>query len=114
MTLLDNATIGRNLRLLRQSRGMSVRALAERLGVTYQQVQKYEKGASALSCLRLHKASVALGVSYDAFFDDAPARPSLRLPAINPAIMTRALKLQHIGDRAQRAKILKIIDILTA
>lgn len=90
-------------------------ALAEHLGVTYQQVQKYEKGQSALSCLRLHDASQALGVPYEAFFDSAPPQQaSLQSPAISPAIMTRALKLQRIRDQAQRAKILKIIDILTA
>lgn len=89
-----------------------MRALAEMLGVTYQQVQKYEKGMSSMSSLRLHKASVALNVPCEAFFEGGQS--SLRNPVINPGIMTRALKLQHIHDRAQRAKILKIIDILVS
>ncbi len=100
--------------MMRQSQGMSISALAARLGVTYQQVRKYEKGQSALSCLRLHEASQVLGVPYEAFFDNTAPQSSLQVPAINPAIMTRALKLQHVEDRARRAKILKIIDILTA
>lgn len=112
---IDEAIIGRNLRILRQNRGITARELAARLGVTYQQVQKYEKGISALSCLRLHDASQALGVPYEAFFIDAlRTKPGFEAPAIDAAIMARALKLQRMGDAAQRAKILKIIDILSA
>lgn len=109
----SDTEIGRNLRILRESRGVSRRDLAARLGISYQQLQKYEKGASALSCLRLYELSQILQAPYEAFYS-APNKGSFSYPAINPAVMTRALKLQKITNRTQQAKILKIIDILTA
>jgi transcriptional regulator with XRE-family HTH domain len=53
--------------------GMSQENLAERLGLTFQQVQKYEKGLNRVSASRLFHLSEALGVEVQYFFDDLPA-----------------------------------------
>ena len=53
---------GRNLRAWRKNRGMSQTALGERLGITFQQIQKYEKGTNRLSVSRLADAAEALNV----------------------------------------------------
>lgn len=53
---------GLNLRAWRKNRGMSQTALGERLGITYQQIQKYEKGTNRLSVSRLADAAEALNV----------------------------------------------------
>lgn len=113
--LKAQSQIGRNLRVLRESRGMSLQTLAASLGVTYQQVQKYEKGESGLSAPRLYALSRILQAPYDVFFAGIEdSRATLAPPvAITPAVMVRALKLQQKCPPAERNKILKIIDILT-
>ena len=51
---------GRKVRQARRERGMSQDALAEALGLTFQQVQKYESGRSRLSAGRLRDVAIAL------------------------------------------------------
>ncbi len=120
MTALDSELkvqqlIGRNIRLLRESRGVSQEELGDMLGITYQQIQKYEKGKSGLSAPRLYAMSQYLYVPYEYFFSGLEESGFSLTPApdIHPAIMTRALKMQQRCDRAGRDRILKIIDILT-
>jgi transcriptional regulator with XRE-family HTH domain len=62
---------GRNVRFWRVARGLSQTALADRLGVTFQQVQKYESGSNRLSIGRLVKAAGALDVPLSALMGDA-------------------------------------------
>lgn len=109
-----NKTIGKNLKILRESRGMTQLELAEMLEIAHQQIHKYEKGESAITSTRLHALSQALRVPYEYFFEALDSPGCLHIPVINPAIMTRALKIQQIADQEQRGKILKIIDILAA
>jgi len=52
---------------------MSQSSLAEKLGVAFQQVQKYEKGTNRIGASRLHGIAEALGVPVTYFFDDAAA-----------------------------------------
>lgn len=68
-----NAIIGRNIRIQRTLRGYSQSALATRLGVTFQQVQKYEKGHSGVSPARLLLLSQIFGCGVDALFRDLAA-----------------------------------------
>ena len=53
--------------------GMSQEKLGDMLGLTFQQVQKYEKGANRIGASRLYQISQILGVSVQFFFDDMPA-----------------------------------------
>lgn len=53
--------------------GVSRVQLATALGVTFQQVEKYEKGANRISASRLQQIGSVLGVSASFFFDGAPA-----------------------------------------
>jgi transcriptional regulator with XRE-family HTH domain len=43
--------------------------LAERIGVSFQQIQKYEKGATRITVMRLQQISGALGVNITVFFE---------------------------------------------
>lgn len=54
---------GARLRLLRRRAGISQQALGAALGVSFQQVQKYESGANRMSVARLRRAAAVLGVS---------------------------------------------------
>ena len=61
--------VGSMLRTRRQELGLSQTAVAERLGVTFQQVQKYERGMNRISASRLHDLCEILGVPVEYFFD---------------------------------------------
>lgn len=68
--------VGSRVRLRRLLVGMTQEALAERLGLTFQQVQKYEKGTNRISGSRLFQIANVLGVTVQFFFDEIPAAVS--------------------------------------
>ena len=61
--------VGNRVRLRRQLIGMSQEKLGELLGITFQQVQKYEKGSNRVSASRLHMMSKVLNVPIQFFFE---------------------------------------------
>lgn len=62
--------VGSRIRLRRQLLGFSQEKLGDALGLTFQQVQKYERGANRVSASRLFDLSMVLGVPVSFFFDD--------------------------------------------
>jgi transcriptional regulator with XRE-family HTH domain len=65
--------VGSRVRLQRMLLGISQEKLGERLGLTFQQVQKYEKGVNRIGASRLFDLAQVLGVPVQFFYDDAPA-----------------------------------------
>ena len=65
--------VGNRIRVRRTLLGMSQEKLGEFLGLTFQQVQKYEKGANRVSASRLFQLSKILNVPASYFFDNVPA-----------------------------------------
>ena len=61
--------VGSRVRQRRMQLGMSQELLAEHLGLTVPQVQKYEKGVNRIGASRLHKIAGLLGVPIGAFFE---------------------------------------------
>jgi transcriptional regulator with XRE-family HTH domain len=61
--------VGRRIRARRIECGLSQTALGEKLGVTFQQIQKYEKGTNGVSSGRLGQISDILGVPITFFYD---------------------------------------------
>jgi transcriptional regulator with XRE-family HTH domain len=64
--------VGNRVRLQRMLIGISQEKLGERLGLTFQQVQKYEKGINRIGASRLFELSRVLGVPVQFFYEDAP------------------------------------------
>jgi transcriptional regulator with XRE-family HTH domain len=64
--------VGQRIRALRMQRGLSQQSLAHAAGLTFQQVQKYEKGANRVSASRLVEFAQVLGVEVGDFFEGAP------------------------------------------
>lgn len=64
--------VGSRVRLRRMLVGMSQEKLGDMLGLTFQQVQKYEKGANRIGASRLYQIAQILGVPVQFFFDDLP------------------------------------------
>jgi transcriptional regulator with XRE-family HTH domain len=70
--------VGAKIRVLRVSRGLSQSDLADQIGVTFQQVQKYEKGTNRIGAGRLHQISRILQVPISFFFEGSPREPGAR------------------------------------
>ena len=66
--------VGSRVRLQRMLLGISQEKLGEQLGLTFQQVQKYEKGVNRIGASRLFDLSRVLNVPIDFFYEDAPGR----------------------------------------
>ncbi|MGA8612614.1 MAG: helix-turn-helix transcriptional regulator [Xanthobacteraceae bacterium] len=64
--------VGSRVRMRRLMLKMSQEMLADQLGVTFQQVQKYEKGTNRVSASRLQQMSQILDVPISFFFEQAP------------------------------------------
>jgi transcriptional regulator with XRE-family HTH domain len=62
--------VGQRVRAYRLSRGMTQMALGERVGVTFQQIQKYERGVNRMGSSRLKKVATILGISVAALFGE--------------------------------------------
>jgi transcriptional regulator with XRE-family HTH domain len=60
--------VGAKIRIFRNSRGLSQTELAERIGVAFQQVQKYEKGTNRVGAGRLSRIAGILGISVSELF----------------------------------------------
>src|SRR5579862_7055757 len=71
--------VGSRVRLRRNMLGLSQEKLGEAIGLTFQQVQKYERGANRIGASRLHELSRVLDVPVSFFFDDVDP---VRAPAI--------------------------------
>lgn len=65
--------VGSRVRMRRILIGMSQERLGDALGLTFQQVQKYEKGTNRIGASRLQAIANILGVPVDYFFDGMPA-----------------------------------------
>ena len=102
--------IGPNLRVLRVAAKMSQEELGEALGVTFQQIQKYEKGVNRVQAGRLKMIAKALGCSVADIIEtgDLSDDPALDLmkTAQGRKLAEGYLKLPH----AQRDALLKMVE----
>jgi len=71
--------VGSRVRMRRITVGMSQEKLGEALGVTFQQIQKYEKGSNRISASRMQNIAQVLGVPVSYFFDGAPRDEGLAM-----------------------------------
>jgi len=71
--------VGKRLRFRRSILGMSQQELGKSVGVTFQQVQKYERGLNRIGSGRLYDISVVLDVPVNFFFDDMDGKSGIAL-----------------------------------
>src|ERR1051326_3380144 len=76
---LIDVEVGQRIRIQRLAAGLSQSELAERIGVTFQQVQKYEKGMNRVGAGRLTMIARVLNVPVGSFFDGPAARRWMRI-----------------------------------
>jgi len=111
--------VGSRMRMRRVAVGMSQEKLASGLGLTFQQVQKYEKGANRMGSSRLQQAADVLGVAAAFFFEGAgggPYQPDGS--ALSPAYIDdfvaseEGLRLAKAFIRLRRAVRRRIVDLV--
>jgi transcriptional regulator with XRE-family HTH domain len=77
-----DAYVGKRLRLRRTMQGMSQDALGKMIGVTFQQIQKYEKGVNRIGSSRLYHFAKALSIPISYFFEGYEDDGFAKLPEI--------------------------------
>lgn len=80
--------VGLRVAQMRQARGLSQTALADQLGISFQQVQKYEKGANRISASRLFQLTEVFGCTVSDLFP-TPSGADLPGMAADPVLMTK-------------------------
>ena len=73
--------VGARVRMRRSLLGMTQTTLGEAIGLTFQQMQKYEKGTNRISSSRLYDLARTLDVPVESFFDDMPTAVAANSPA---------------------------------
>jgi len=110
-----DAVVGRNIRVHRLARHMSQTALADGLGITFQQVQKYEKGVNRVSAARLMRIATALNVPVGRLLVgiDTPvtrdmASPVALIAHAQPMRLVQAFAA--INDKRVRRSLMKLAE----
>ncbi len=80
--------VGSRVRMRRLMLHMSQSTLADGLALTFQQVQKYEKGTNRMGSSRLQQVANILQVPVTFFFEDAPGQPKINGKAPSPAYVS--------------------------
>lgn len=106
--------VGKNLKLFRQMRRMSQMELANQLGITFQQIQKYEKGANRLSASRMFIIANTLKINVSDFYqglenDKAPSNTDILHSASKEEVRLIAL-FRKIESTAARKSLLSLLE----
>ena len=109
MTKTIDQALGRRLKILRVSQGMNQKALAEELGVSYQQVQKYESGKDKISISRLLDIAELFGVAPSTFLDDSDWQNDKILDRQVLNMMNYYSQIESEGSRKAILDIVKIV-----
>jgi len=111
--------VGARIRLRRRELKLSQSALARAIGLTFQQVQKYERGANRVSASMMYKASKFLEVPISYFFDGLDGETEIRndesdgLSALKALIAVPQIKLVTDLPKRQRQALGAIITGLS-
>lgn len=114
--------VGMNIRFHRQAQKMSQETLGQKLGVTFQQVQKYEKGANRVGASRLFKIAEILEVPVSRLFEGAEnLTPTSRQSQLSsagllaePHILRVAQALSSIKDTDLRLAVVTLVEKVAA
>ena len=117
--------VGSRVRMQRILLGMSQEKLGEALGVTFQQVQKYEKGANRIGASRLQQISKVLAMPPSFFFDGSPPSEATSPPGFEEAAASsfvvdflstsEGLQLNRAFVRIRDPKVRKrVVDLIVA
>jgi transcriptional regulator with XRE-family HTH domain len=104
--------MGKKIRLRRVEQRLSQSDLGEQLGVSFQQVQKYEKGVNRVGATRLQQIATALDVSVTFFYDgDGKTKEVESLLFLDSAFSLRLLRADSkIQDQAMQRHMVSLME----
>ena len=111
--------VGQNIRIGRLQKDLSQTDLGKRIGVTFQQVQKYEKGANRVGASRLQQIADVLGVPIVTLFDGAsaaiqnPTADSARSLLAKPHSLRLLQSFDKIKSDGTRLALLNMVEGLS-
>lgn len=105
-----DAAIGATLRRVRTHHGMSLETVGHSIGVTYQQVQKYETGANRVSARNLYLLARFFQLEFVAFYDGL----DVAAPAPEDRIVSNQLARIQAGDPEMAKTLMDLINALAA
>ena len=106
--------VGSRLRALRTQRGQSQTNLADKLGLTFQQVQKYESGANRISASKLFAISRIMGVTPDYFFEGLEYTGGGGTAEVDLKAIRIAVTIAKISDKKTKKCLYGLIKALVA
>ena len=108
--------LGKRIRLRRAEIDISQSELADKLGISFQQVQKYEKGVNRVGAARLQQIATALDVPITFFYDgDGKSREVESLLFIDSSFSLRLLRAySKIKDQAVQRQFVSLIENIAA
>ncbi len=106
--------VGRNVRQLRARRRVSQLELGEALGLTFQQIQKYEKGTNRVSASKLHQIAVFLDVEISALFEGAGCSHSPTKVELSPEAYELAINYDKLHSPAGKEAVKTILTLMSA
>jgi transcriptional regulator with XRE-family HTH domain len=108
--------LGKRIRLRRIEKDISQTELGDELGVTFQQVQKYEKGVNRVGAARLEQIATALDVPITFFYDgDGNAREVESLLFLDSAFSLRLLRAYaKIKDQTVQRQLASLMESIAA
>ena len=96
---LIDVYMGRRMKFRRKRLGLSLQAVAEELGLSFQQMRKYEKGANRIKASRLYALAAILDVPLTFFFEGLQKdRPLDTRPVVDFQVLETAQRLESISD----------------
>ena len=103
--------VGSRIRMFRKGRKMSQAQLGDKLGVTFQQVQKYENGKNRVGASRLQMISTALGVpgTFSLMILER-VRTSAKPTAFDPQSLRFAEAFVRLNDRDLRSSLVDMVE----
>lgn len=101
--------VGARVRLRRTLLGMSQEKLGEALGLTFQQVQKYERGANRVGASRLFDLARVLDVPVSFFFDDMGEDVKKQTPALLGTLGLEEPVGEYVADPMARRETLELV-----
>ena len=111
---LIDKLVGRNIRIQRLAKGLSQTELANQLGITFQQVQKYEKGVNRIGCGRVFQIATVLSVQITDFFEGsekgkASSGRVVRDLISEPQSFHLVQAFAEISDRRLRSSVVDLV-----
>ncbi|WP_207462178.1 helix-turn-helix transcriptional regulator [Azospirillum sp. SYSU D00513] len=104
--------VGSRIRIRRTLIGMNQTALGQRVGLTFQQIQKYERGVNRVSASKLWQFSQALDVPISFFFEEMPNDLRER-GGLSPELMDIATKENSEPDLLRKRETLELVKAYT-